>query len=60
MKKNLLNEIIKKKEKKIEFSIVTNLKNGESCIFEENKTLYKNFIKYKDKIAIQFKKKEMA
>ena len=57
MKKNLLNEIIKKKEKKIEFSIVTNLKNGESCIFEENKTLDKNFEKYKDKIAIQFKKK---
>ena len=58
MKKNLLNEIIKKKEKKIEFSIVTNLKNGESCIFEENKTLDKNFDKYKDKIAIQFKKKK--
>ena len=57
MKKNLLNEIIKKKEKKIEFSIVTNLKNGESCIFEENKTLDKNFEKYKDKIAMQFKKK---
>tara|TARA_B100000959_G_scaffold284325_1_gene355624 strand:+ start:1063 stop:1746 length:684 start_codon:yes stop_codon:yes gene_type:complete len=57
MKKNLLNEIIKKKEKKIEFSIVTNLKNGESCIFEENKTLDKNFEKYKDEIAMQFKKK---
>jgi len=57
MKKNLLNEIIKKKEKKIEFSIVTNLKNGESCIFEENKTLDKNFEKYKVKIAIQVKKK---
>ena len=57
MKKNLLNEIIKKKEKKIEFSIVTNLKNGESCIFEKNKTLDKNFEKYKDKIAMQFKKK---
>jgi len=57
MKKNLLNEIIKKKEKKIEFSIVTNLKNGESCIFEENKTMDKNFEKYKDKIAMQFKKK---
>jgi len=57
MKKNLLNEILKKKEKKIEFSIVTNLKNGESCIFEENKTMDKNFEKYKDKIAMQFKKK---
>ncbi len=57
MKKNLLTEIIKKKEKKIEFSIVTNLKNGESCIFEKNKPLDKNFEKYKDKIALFFEKK---
>ena len=58
MKKNLLNEIIKKKEKKIEFSIVTNLKNGESCIFENNTTLDKNFEKYRDKIAMHFKQKK--
>ena len=58
MKKNLLNEIIKKKEKKTEFSIVTNLKNGESCIFEQNIALDKNFEKYKDKIAMHFKKKK--
>ena len=57
MKKNLLCEIIEKKEKKIEFSIVTNLKNGESCIFEKNKPLDKNFEKYKDKIALFFEKK---
>jgi len=57
MKKNLLSEIIRKKEKKIEFSIVTNLKNGESCIFEKNKPLDKNFEKYKDKIALFFEKK---
>ena len=57
MKRELLKEIIKKKEKKIEFSIVTNLKNGESCIFEKNKPLDKNFEKYKDKINIQFNKK---
>jgi len=37
MKKKLLKEIIEKKEKKIEFAIITNLENGESCIFEKNK-----------------------
>ena len=58
MKKNLLNEIINKKEKKIEFSIVTNLKNGESCIFEKDKPLDKNFKKYKDEITSQFNKKK--
>ena len=58
MKKILLNEIIEKKEKKIEFSVVTNLKNGESCIFEKNKPLNKNFEKYKDEILLNFKKKK--
>ena len=58
MKKNLLKEIISKKEKKIEFSIITNLKNGESCIFEKNKPLDKNFEKYKDKIILHFEKKK--
>ena len=37
MKKQLLKEIIEKKEKKIEFAIITNLDNGESCLFEKNK-----------------------
>ena len=37
MKKELLNTIIEKKRKKIEFSIITNLENGEACIFEKNK-----------------------
>ena len=50
MKKELLKEIIEKKEKKIEFSIVTNLENGESCIFEKNKPVNKNFEKYEEKI----------
>jgi len=58
MKKELLTEIIKKKEKKIEFSIITNLENGEGCIFEKDKPLDKNFEKYKDKIASQFHKKK--
>ena len=58
MKKELLKEIIEKKEKKIEFSIVTNLENGESCIFEKNKPVNKNFEKYEEKINLQFKKKK--
>jgi len=58
MKKELLNEIIKKKEKKIEFAIITNLESGESCIFEKNKSLNNNFNEYKDKITSQFNKKK--
>ena len=50
MKKQLLKEIIEKKEKKIEFAIITNLENGESCIFEKDKPIDKNFEKYKEKI----------
>ena len=58
MKKQLLKEIIKKKEKKIEFSIITNLENGESCIFEKDKPLDKSFEKYKEKIIFQIDKKK--
>ena len=58
MKQQILKEIIEKKEKKIEFVIVTNLENGESCIFEENKPIDKNFGKYKDKINLYFKNKK--
>jgi len=58
MKKELLKKIIEKKEKKIEFSIITNLENGEGCIFEKDKPLDKNFEKYKDKIISQFNKKK--
>jgi len=58
MKKQLLREIIKKKEKKIEFAIITNLENGESCIFEKNKPINKNFEKYKNKISLQFDNKK--
>ena len=57
MKKELLNKIIDRKDKKIEFAIITNLANGESCLFEENKLLDKRFEKYKDKINLQFQKK---
>ena len=58
MKKELLKKIIEKKEKKIEFAIITNLKNGEGCIFEKDKTLDKKFEKYKDEITSQFHKKK--
>ena len=58
MKKQLLKEIIEKKEKKIEFSIITNLENGESCIFEKGKPINKNFEEYKEKINSQFDKKK--
>ena len=58
MKQQLLKEILKKKERKIEFAIITNLENGKSCVFEKNKPLDKNFEKYKDKINLQFKNKK--
>ena len=58
MKKQLLKEIIEKKEKKIEFAIITNLENGASCIFEKDKPIDKNFEKYKEKINFQFEKKK--
>ena len=58
MKKQLLDEIIKKKEKKVEFAIVTNLESGESCIFEKNKSISKNFEIHKEKIISQFDKKK--
>ena len=57
MKKELLNTIIEKKRKKIEFSIITNLENGEGCIFEKNLPINKNFEIYKEKINFCFEKK---
>jgi len=58
MKKQLLKEIIEKKEKKIEFAIITNLENGESFIFEKDKPIDKNFETHKEKIISQFGKKK--
>ena len=57
MKKELLKKIIEKKRKKIEFSIITNIENGEGCIYEKNKTIDKKFEKYKEKIIFCFDKK---
>jgi len=58
MKKNLLDIIIKKKKQKIEFAIITNIKNAESCIYEKDKPLNKDFIKYKNKIQFYLNKKK--
>jgi len=58
MKKQLLDQIIKKKTNKDEFAIITNIANGESCIFEKNKPLEKNFEKYLNEINNYFNKKK--
>ena len=58
MEKHLLKEINEKKEKKIEFAIVTNQENGESFLFEKNKLINKNFEQYKEKINFHFDKKK--
>ncbi len=57
MKLELLKEIVEKKKNKIEFSIITNLNSGQSCIFEKNQPIDKNFENYKDKINLLFEKK---
>ena len=58
MKIKILQEIIKKKASKTEFAIVTNLKDGDSEIFEKGKKLSKNFESYQDQIEIFFKTKK--
>ena len=50
MKLKILKDIIKKKENKSEFAIITNLETGDSEIFEPNITISKDFKKYRDKI----------
>ena len=58
MKLEILKEIIKKKENKLEFAIITNLSTGESEIFEEKKPLSKDFEKYNDQINKFYKSKK--
>jgi len=58
MKLKTLQEIIKKKEAKIEFAIVTNLKNGESEIYEKGKQLGREFESDSKQIEIFFKSKK--
>ncbi len=59
MKKKLLELIIDKKKYKEEFAIITNISNGESCIFDKNKPIDKNFEKHSDEINNYFNKKKM-
>ena len=58
MKKQLLDQIIRKKESKDEFAIIINIRNGESCIYEKNKPIDKNFEKYLEQIKNYFEKKK--
>ena len=58
MKKQLLEQIINKKNYKEEFAVITNFLTGESFIFEKNKTINKNFEKYSDEINHYFNNKQ--
>ncbi len=58
MKKELLKEIVEKKNDKIEFAIITNLNSGESSIYQKNKPLDKEFERYKEKIIFHFNEKK--
>ena len=58
MKLKILREIIKKKENRSEFAIVTNLTTGNSEIFEKGKSLSKDFEKFTDQINSFYQSKK--
>tara|TARA_B100000029_G_C17277179_1_gene852114 strand:+ start:105 stop:785 length:681 start_codon:yes stop_codon:yes gene_type:complete len=58
MQLKILKEIIKKKENKSEFAIITNLVTGNSEIFEKGKPLGKDFEKFTDQINSFYKLKK--
>ena len=58
MKLQTLKSIIEKKKKKSEFAIITNLKTGESEIFEKDKPLGKEMEFYSNQINEFFKSKK--
>jgi len=58
MKQSLLREIIELKNNKREFAIITNLLDGNSIIFENNKSINKDFEKYQDQIIHFYKNKK--
>ena len=58
MQLKILQEIIKKKNNKSEFAIITNLESGNSEIFELGKTISKDFEKYSEKINDFYKNKK--
>jgi len=58
MKQSLLKKIIELKNNKKEFAIITNLLDGNSSIFEKNKSIDKDFEKYSVKINNYYKNKK--
>ena len=58
MQLKTLQEIIKKKDNKSEFAIVTNLTTGNSEIFEKDKPLSKDFEKFTDQINTFYQSKK--
>ena len=58
MQLKILQKIIKKKIDKSEFAIITNLKTGNSEIFELGKPINKDFVIYKDQINEFYKNKK--
>ena len=58
MKIEILKEIIKKKSSKEEFAVLTNLSNGNSEIFNSEKTLSKDFENYKNEIENHYNLKK--
>ena len=58
MKLQTLKSIIEKKKNKSEFAIITNLKTGESEIFEKDKPLSKEMKIYSNQISEFFKSKK--
>ena len=58
MQLKTLQEIIKKKENRSEFAIVTNLTTGNSEIFEKGKSLSKDFEKFTDQINTFYQSKK--
>ena len=58
MQLKTLQEIIKKKENKSEFAIVTNLTTSNSEIFEKGKSLSKDFEKFADQINTFYQSKK--
>jgi len=58
MQLKILQEIIKKKENKSEFAIITNLESGNSEIFEVGKSISKEYQKYADQINNFYKNKK--
>ena len=58
MQLKTLQEVIKKKQNKSEFAIITNLATGNSEIFEKGKSLSKDFEKFTDQINDLYQSKK--